>query len=147
MAKGLFNVILPYVHLDSLHSTQFHLPFHLHFIIHLESKLRQIYQLANGGPVAACTPWHTWISLITSLALQPIIQCSRLPAALYVCKFQKLKFKCVCVCVHRGVFDSWLRTTFLNHRNTSPPIPTMPGDWNSVQTPCSLSPTRHITEL
>lgn len=43
--------------------------FLLHLINHHELQLRQIYQLANGGPASACTPLHTWISLITPLAL------------------------------------------------------------------------------
>lgn len=60
-----------------------------HFINHHELKLRHIYQLANGGPVPACTPLHTWISLITSLALPDYSQ--TLP-------WIGLPTVCMCVC-------------------------------------------------
>ena len=67
-----------------------------HFINHHELKLRHIYQLANGGPVPACTPLHTWISLITSLALPDYSQTLPwigLPTGL-----------CVCVCARECFF-------------------------------------------
>ena len=68
------------------------------FINHHQLQKRQIYQLANGGPVPACTPLHTWISLITSLALPDCSQhFSRLDCQLdYVCV---CVCACVCVCV------------------------------------------------
>ena len=67
-----------------------------HFINHHALKLRHIYQLANGGPVPACTPLHTWISLITSLALPDYSQTLPwigLPTGL-----------CVCVCAREWFF-------------------------------------------
>lgn len=45
--------------LDEAQSPSLFPPSLLHFINHHELKLRQIYQLANGGPVPACTPLHT----------------------------------------------------------------------------------------
>lgn len=111
MVKDLFNVIGPYIHLESLHSTQFHLPFHLHFINHWEPKLRQTYQPANGGPVPACTPWHTWISLITSLALPDysrlysVVDCQLDCMCVSFKSWSSRRVRvCVCVCIPGGVW-------------------------------------------
>lgn len=139
MVKDLFNVIGPYIHLESLHSTQFHLPFHLHFINHWEPKLRQTYQPANGGPVPACTPWHTWISLITSLALPDysrlysVVDCQLDCMCVSFKSWSSRRVRvCVCVRVYTGgclTLDcaphSWITETHLLQFQPCPVIETV----------------------
>lgn len=112
-----------------------------HFINHHEVKLRQIDQLAEGGLVPACTPLHTWISLITSLALPDHRQHSRL----YVCVCKSVH---VCVEGRRGF--SWLLTldcTRLSGFGGTHLLQFQLAVWLKqclAQTPRAPSPTRRI---